>query len=155
MPIPFSCQQCGRNLRVKDELAGMQIYCPDCKGVLVVPRSDESFRAEIDSPFEVQPAELPNDDPYADRLQDVLPAKPPPVPEAEEFDDDPPPRRIAPTRSFGKNYGAVFGGGALVALSIIIAVACVSINVVPPIRLCIVLFIAGIVTFCKGLFSSD
>ena len=69
MPIPFSCQQCGRNLRVKDELAGMQIYCPDCKGVLIVPRADQGIRSEVDSPIQALPAEPPQDDPYAARLR--------------------------------------------------------------------------------------
>ena len=36
MTIALSCN-CGRNLRIKDELAGKQIRCPSCKSVLSVP----------------------------------------------------------------------------------------------------------------------
>ena len=74
MPISLSCQQCGRNLRVKDELAGMQIYCPDCKGILTVPRANEAIRAEVAAPLEVLPAEPPKEDPYAERYQEPAPS---------------------------------------------------------------------------------
>ena len=99
MPISFSCQQCGRQLRVKDELAGMQIYCPDCKGVLLVPRSDGGFRPEPEPVLEVAPAEPPKDDPYAERYQEPTPEKkpllPPPEDDDDEWDDAPPPKRVA------------------------------------------------------------
>jgi hypothetical protein len=36
MPITISCS-CGKNLRVKDELAGKRIKCPACAGVIPVP----------------------------------------------------------------------------------------------------------------------
>ncbi len=36
MPIPLQCD-CGRSLRIKDELAGRKVKCPQCAAVLVVP----------------------------------------------------------------------------------------------------------------------
>jgi hypothetical protein len=50
MPIPLKCD-CGRSLRVKDELAGRKVRCPVCKCVLAVPQADQ--------PLEVIPAESP------------------------------------------------------------------------------------------------
>jgi hypothetical protein len=156
MPIPFSCQQCGRNLRVKDELAGMQIYCPDCKGVLIVPRADEGNRREVDLPIQSLPAEPPKDDPYADRLQDapVERKAPPIIPEAEIWDESPPPKIQTPTRSFGSSLGMILGGVGLIALSIIILVGGLAINILA-LKPIIVLFILGVVLFFRGMFSRD
>jgi DNA-directed RNA polymerase subunit RPC12/RpoP len=36
MPIALSCR-CGRSLRLKDELAGKKIRCPECSSILAVP----------------------------------------------------------------------------------------------------------------------
>ena len=38
-PIALACP-CGRQLRVKSELAGRLIYCPDCKEKIVVPEPE-------------------------------------------------------------------------------------------------------------------
>jgi len=42
MPISFQCG-CGRTLRVKDELAGRKVRCPECSTILAVPKSDTEF----------------------------------------------------------------------------------------------------------------
>ena len=39
MPIQLSCG-CGKKLRVKDELGGKRIKCPDCAKVIQVPAAD-------------------------------------------------------------------------------------------------------------------
>ncbi len=39
MPILLSCG-CGKKLRVKDELAGKRVKCPDCAKVLLVPAAE-------------------------------------------------------------------------------------------------------------------
>jgi hypothetical protein len=39
MPIPLTCA-CGRSLRIKDDLAGRNIKCPQCGAVLTVPTPD-------------------------------------------------------------------------------------------------------------------
>ena len=41
MPIAFSCPECDKPLRVKDELAGRKIKCPGCASAVAVPESDE------------------------------------------------------------------------------------------------------------------
>jgi hypothetical protein len=41
MPIPVQCD-CGRSLRIKDELAGRKVKCPQCGAVLVVPQPEPS-----------------------------------------------------------------------------------------------------------------
>jgi phage FluMu protein Com len=37
MPIRIQCPKCGKKLTAKDELAGKNATCPDCKHVMVVP----------------------------------------------------------------------------------------------------------------------
>lgn len=37
MPIPLGCDSCGKKLKVKDQLAGKAIRCPQCKEILRVP----------------------------------------------------------------------------------------------------------------------
>jgi hypothetical protein len=57
MPISLSCD-CGRDLRVKDELAGRKIRCPACSGVLAVPRPQPATD-EDDEIVTVMPVESP------------------------------------------------------------------------------------------------
>ncbi len=44
MPIEFDCD-CGKSLRVKDELAGRTIRCPECDERITVPEDEEPARA--------------------------------------------------------------------------------------------------------------
>ena len=37
MPIAISCKDCGRDYRLKDELAGKKIKCKDCGATVAVP----------------------------------------------------------------------------------------------------------------------
>lgn len=37
MPIKFACDQCGRTITVRDELAGKKGRCPGCQSVVTVP----------------------------------------------------------------------------------------------------------------------
>jgi hypothetical protein len=53
MPIPLQCD-CGRSMRVKDELAGRKVKCPQCAAVLTVPQPEP--------PAEDQAYELISDD---------------------------------------------------------------------------------------------
>ncbi len=46
MPISFHCDHCGRSLNVRDELAGAEIYCPDCRAILTVPGNE--IEVELD-----------------------------------------------------------------------------------------------------------
>jgi hypothetical protein len=52
MPIPVNCS-CGRALRIKDELAGRQIYCPTCKSVLLVPQPASEREPEPETDLEI------------------------------------------------------------------------------------------------------
>jgi hypothetical protein len=51
MPIPLQCP-CGRDLRVKDDLAGRKIKCPDCSATLIVPTIDPDEGLVSEKPFE-------------------------------------------------------------------------------------------------------
>ncbi|QDU95043.1 TM2 domain-containing protein [Lignipirellula cremea] len=46
MPIEISCSSCDKRLRVKDDLAGKKVRCPQCKGVIEVPSDGVSVAAE-------------------------------------------------------------------------------------------------------------
>lgn len=48
MAISLVCPFCERTIRVKDELAGRKIRCPDCKGVVAVPSGEAN--ADEESP---------------------------------------------------------------------------------------------------------
>src|SRR2546425_887692 len=54
MPIELTCS-CGRELYLRDELAGLTIRCPACAGMLQVPVADE----EIVETVPVGPPPLP------------------------------------------------------------------------------------------------
>lgn len=41
MPIKVVCERCGKSYKARDELAGRKVKCKICKGVLVIPSSDE------------------------------------------------------------------------------------------------------------------
>lgn len=61
MPIPVDCT-CGREFKVKAELGGKKIRCPDCKTVLTVPvlaAEDELETIEVDSSAPPTVAESP------------------------------------------------------------------------------------------------
>jgi hypothetical protein len=55
MPISFQCG-CGRNLRVKDELAGRQVRCPGCSTILAVSKPDIDYDAA-----DISVADTPSD----------------------------------------------------------------------------------------------
>jgi hypothetical protein len=59
MPIALSCD-CGRAMRIKDELAGRKIRCPACAGVLTVPKP-ERVADEDDEVVTVMPVESPSE----------------------------------------------------------------------------------------------
>src|SRR5206468_9602574 len=57
MPITFNCD-CGKTLRVKDELAGKRVRCPACNGVAAVPAAEPEFEL-VDDPPPPKPAARP------------------------------------------------------------------------------------------------
>jgi hypothetical protein len=40
MPITFSCPECFKAVKVKDELAGKTIKCPACQATINVPAAE-------------------------------------------------------------------------------------------------------------------
>ncbi|MEX2114539.1 MAG: hypothetical protein WD845_15195 [Pirellulales bacterium] len=70
MPIAVYCQECGKEYRVKDELAGRRVRCPGGH-VLLVPESETALdlddgSIEIDAaPAATMPAQQDDHNPYA------------------------------------------------------------------------------------------
>jgi hypothetical protein len=88
MPIPFRCA-CGRSLRVKDELAGRKVKCPECGGVLTVPRPDREEEEEDLLPLEDAPEEKESRPDPDDMVQTApRPARRPARDEDDEDEDD-------------------------------------------------------------------
>ncbi|TWT75147.1 zinc ribbon domain-containing protein [Allorhodopirellula solitaria] len=74
MPIAVKCG-CGKQLKVRDELAGKAIKCPDCASVVKVPAGGGAAA----KPRPAKPR------PTAPRA--AAPARPAPMPESSELDD--------------------------------------------------------------------
>ncbi|MBY0227774.1 MAG: DUF1559 domain-containing protein [Gemmataceae bacterium] len=69
MPIEFDCTECDRHLRVKDEMAGKRVKCPECQEVLKVPdaeapeeRPAERIRTGKPAPKKAAPARSRDED---------------------------------------------------------------------------------------------
>jgi hypothetical protein len=41
VPVEFTCDKCGRDIRVKDELAGRRTKCPGCSETVTVPEDED------------------------------------------------------------------------------------------------------------------
>jgi hypothetical protein len=160
MPISLSCQSCGRELRVRDDLAGEQIYCPDCKSILTVPAEDESispYPLAAPAPPAASSAAVPTDD-FSIRAEvpPPPPSPPPPFAELDEDSEDKPLLRPTIART-GPNVGAIVGGAAMMGGAVVLIAIFGGLGGKPgaiPIRLVVFLFIAGIVTFIRGLVGS-
>ena len=151
MPIPFSCTTCGRQLRVKDELAGEQIYCPGCKSILTVPSGSAAFQPYSEP--EPIPAKVEAQGGYAARAEE------PKIPQAEKAelaDSDEwvrPPQRPSPTRTqpqFGTTAAGIRGGLAMMVISVIwfvIGLALLNHFFIYP----VILFFVGLIAFVKGI----
>jgi hypothetical protein len=159
MPISLSCA-CGRALKVKDELVGKKIRCPECKDVLTVPAksigADEVVLEVIDDDEEAPPRR-----PRRSSIQ----AKPPegkPTRRPVEDDEPPPRKRPRPSRDvrrrtpavtfergwFGDVNAGVIGGVLMMVIAVvwfIVGLAGGIIFFYPPI-----LFVIGIVAIVKG-----
>jgi hypothetical protein len=85
MPIAVDCA-CGRGLRIKDELAGKKVRCPECKSILAVPEKEPGAEAEVDF-------ELIQETPAPSRIAQPAPAPIQNVPPATA-----PIRKVAPIR---------------------------------------------------------
>jgi uncharacterized RDD family membrane protein YckC/phage FluMu protein Com len=61
MSILVSCDACGKELRAKDEAAGKQAKCPNCKAIIQIPHPEEVVDAEADDYGDTLPS-APQDD---------------------------------------------------------------------------------------------
>jgi predicted lipid-binding transport protein (Tim44 family) len=151
MPIDATCPTCGRELYLKDELAGRQIRCPQCQGVLTVPAPE--YSAPWAQPIEPPPPEVeglsatpqpgPVADPYSERLDEPGPT---PEPQPEE----PRPRPRVPEREGGPVNAGLGGGILMIVLAAIIFGGGLALDV-RIIRLPIILVIAGVAAIFRGL----
>jgi hypothetical protein len=132
MPIDLSCD-CSRALRVKDELAGKRIRCPQCKSILAVPAKEdeaeemllEVIAGEDEGPAERRPrrsairAEPPKPGPaYQRNIQDAKPAiKKPPKSSREKERRVP---RVAFEQGwFGSANSGVVGGLLMILIAVV------------------------------------
>jgi hypothetical protein len=100
MPEIISCPDCGRKLRVPDNLIGKKVRCPGCQGVLVAaPASGGTPAKEPPQPAARRPAAPPPEEHVAERPRARRPAPSPPEDEDDRprahrrpADEDEPPR---------------------------------------------------------------
>jgi hypothetical protein len=95
MPLPISCD-CGRTLRVKDELAGRKVRCPSCSKILLVPKPEPDIEeAALGALLEEGPEDVPVARPapasqaVTKKMEQVRPPAPRSQPAA------PPPKQLA------------------------------------------------------------
>src|SRR5579864_6393872 len=62
MPIPVTCEQCGRTYRVADEKAGFRFHCKQCGSPVLIPSASASTVSTAADP----PADDAGDDEYGD-----------------------------------------------------------------------------------------
>ena len=118
MSLSVTCPDCDKSLKLKDELAGRKIRCPDCSAVISVPSADS------------------DDDPFQDDLAEDLPPRRKGRGAVESDDDDMPTSRSR-SRKPDKNRGSrpksggsnriLIAGGALVGL-LFIAILAAAVN---------------------------
>jgi hypothetical protein len=136
MPIEFKCE-CGRDLYLRDELAGKQILCPECRRTLTVPFAIRPVVLEEAPP---EPGRAPGYDALGERSEEPKPVRLEPRPL--------PPR--APGQAGGVNASKVIGGLAMmIAGGVMLAVGGMGCN-----HLRYILLIIGFITFIRGLAGS-
>ena len=79
MPIPVTCEQCGRTYRVADDKAGLQFHCKQCGSPVLIPSASQ--------PADPQSADPQSADPQPDDAGD------------DEYGNPVPPRLIRPPKS--------------------------------------------------------
>ncbi len=164
MAIALSCS-CGRSFRIKHELAGSKVKCPDCGSILTVPRPQPAKDPEEDA-YAVLSEEVPlgqqeerrraweapaaPPEPPSTRQPPKLPPAPPPM-QSRPKDDSPRERgpRIAFEPGwFGSVNSGVIGGILMMAIAAVwffLGLAADRIFIYLPILFCI-----GFVSMVKG-----
>lgn len=155
MPISFTCTSCRRALRVRDELAGRRILCPDCQTTITVPAGDSSQPLpSAESPSSALRVEQPKEDPFSARAEMSSPTKPR---LDDDFDEEDRPIRRAPPFKPKREFGSINAGVGGGILMMVIAVVWFVLGLIfgwifyyPPI-----LFIIGLIAFIKGLVNRE
>lgn len=137
MPIPVECE-CGRAMRVKDEMAGKKGRCPSCNGILLIPavaappplrevqpaaddederpRRRESIRTRPDDEDDDRPRRRPPLRRDADEDDaDDRPRRPAARSREEEEEDEDRPRRPRPRPRLARERPSRGGGGFAVS----------------------------------------
>jgi hypothetical protein len=159
--IPLACA-CGRRFRIKDELAGKRILCPECKAIIAVPAA--AAEEPIDLPAYVvseeprqESANYDPDEPrplYRAGSTSPSKAAPPKKKRKKRPWDESEPRRSRSSSDkgwLGGTNAGLFGGLAMVIIAIVWFVVGLSLNIIffyPPI-----LLIIGLIAMGKGLFD--
>jgi hypothetical protein len=154
-------------MRIKDELAGRKVRCPDCRELLVVPRprrqDEEADAADVllaDDDFE-RPPPTPVSPPA--REERIIERAPRPAPAPYRTPEPPAPKRDRPRRPrrhsgehegwFGNVNAGLIGGLLMLVIAVVWFVLGWMAGFIffyPPI-----LAVVGIGAIIKGLFSRD
>lgn len=168
MPIRVECE-CGKVLRLKDELAGKRVRCPGCGDPLSVPADEEPLELELaDEPPRKRSLRDEEDEDRprrpgitarraADEDDEPTPRRRP-DPDEDEAEDEPRPRKKKkkrrPASSYsGVNAGSILAGIGMMVGSVVWFVVGLMNNYIffyPP-----VLFILGIIALVKGLMNQE
>jgi predicted Zn finger-like uncharacterized protein len=127
MPIAFSCPECDRSMKVKDDLAGKKVKCPGCETVIAVP--DPSTRV---SSVKSKAASRDNRGVTPSKKQASLKANAREEDEEDDEDEEVPARKGAAKNRFRKKAAksnlplilGLTGGGVavLVAIAIVLTI---------------------------------
>jgi hypothetical protein len=162
--------KCGKLLRVKDELAGRKVRCPECQGAVVVPPAvptksaaeadDAQVRTSVTgTPGKVKAKGPP---PLEDAAHNERPkAKPVARKTAQDADDEdePPPRSIRKKSRSKSGYSgfavspSIVVGALMMLGAIVWFCAGMALDIIffyPPI-----MFVLGLISFVKGLMGRE
>lgn len=166
MPIPLDCD-CGRSFRVKDQLAGRKIRCPECSNVLAVPLPEAALEVEEEATAsllaeeESVPAarrrrarEEPSESDAIQQRPSPRPPRPAPPRATTAAKKRRPKTRGGPRVAFEQGWfgslnAGVIGGLLMMLIAVIWFVAGLAMNIIffyPPI-----LLVIGLIAMIKGL----
>jgi hypothetical protein len=100
MAIALTCAECERDLRVKDELAGRKIKCPECGGVIAVPAGRRTSAVAAGAPAK----------------------SPKPPPEYDDDEDRPRKKKKKKKSNKGLLIGLIIGGVLLLGGGIVLII---------------------------------
>lgn len=178
MPIAIACG-CGKTGRVKDELAGKKVRCPECREPITVPRpadlspSDEGAFQQFTSKGPPRPKSASTPPPlpdlaiqekstldFAEPLDDYK--RPPKLPRKRSvpYDSDIERKPERPTRGiafeegwFGSIDSGMIGGLLMIVIAVVwfgLGLAAGRIFFYPPI-----LLVIGVISMIKGMFGGE